>query len=259
MRPRQSCIVQALNALTPVSPFIAPPYSFICPLSEEDDEGWESIEDAPVEADAGEDIPKVPGDIVDDDDGLVVQRVECIPCPPVPSPAEVARHNLTHLPYRAWCKFCLAARRQNSQHRSKNPSSQRTCPLLCADYAQVRDCQDRELATLLVGRLYPAKSIFATVCDQKGADEFVIQRLAVFIRDSGYRKIVYKSDQEASIKLAFEQAFRLSCREGAYHNPHLEQFVPENSAVDSYQSKSASVPSAVKSSPWTTTVISRVL
>ena len=110
-------------------------------------------------------------------------------------------------------------------------------PLLCADYAQTRDCQDKELATLSVGRLYPAKAVFATVCDQQGADEHVIQRLAVFIRDSGYRKIVYKSDQEASIKLAFEQAFRLSCREGIYHNPHLERFVPENSAVGESQSK----------------------
>ena len=152
MKLRQSCIVRALNALTPVSPFIPQPYSFLCPLREEEEDiGWQSIEDAPIDVDAGEDIPKVPDDIVDESE--VVQRVECIPCPPVPSPAEVARHNLTHLPYRAWCKHCLAARRQNSQHRSKTPSSQRTCPLLCADYAQVRDCQDQELATLLVGRL----------------------------------------------------------------------------------------------------------
>ena len=35
-----------------------------------------------------------------------------------PSPAEVATHNLTHLPYRRWCKWCVMARGPNLPHRS---------------------------------------------------------------------------------------------------------------------------------------------
>ena len=67
-------------------------------------------------------------------------------------------------------------------------------PLFCADYCFVRDNQDKELATILVARLYPAKAILATVCPHKGVDEQVVARMASFITDSGYRSIVYRSD-----------------------------------------------------------------
>ena len=72
-------------------------------------------------------------------------------------------------------------------------------------------------------------------CDQKGADDYVITRLAQFIRNSGYSHIVYKSDQEA-IPAMFEEAFRRSHRQGSCYNPKLRQFVPESSAVGESQS-----------------------
>ena len=55
----------------------------------------------------------------------------------VPSPAEVARHNLTHLPYKRWCKFCVAARCPNVPHVRLPPFS-RKHPLLVLDYSVVR-------------------------------------------------------------------------------------------------------------------------
>ena len=55
----------------------------------------------------------------------------------VPTAAEVARHNLTHLPYRRWCIWCVAARRGNVPHRSLPPYS-RSIPLLVFDYCFVK-------------------------------------------------------------------------------------------------------------------------
>ena len=142
----------------------------------------------------------------------------------------MALHDLAHLPYRSWCPHCVRARRQCSQHRSKSASFQRKVPLLVADYAQIRDSHDEELATLLIGRIYPAKALFAVVCDQKGVDDYVITRIAQFLRDSGYRHVVYKSDQERSIRAMFAEAFRRSGQQGgSCHNPRLTQFVPEAS------------------------------
>ena len=46
--------------------------------------------------------------------------------------AEVALHNLTHLPYRKWCRWCVAARRPNTPHLGLQPLS-RILPLLCID------------------------------------------------------------------------------------------------------------------------------
>ena len=60
--------------------------------------------------------------------------------------------------------------------------------------------------------------------------------MAAFIRESGYKKIVYRSDQEASIRAIFEAAFKKADREGELFNPELDQMVPESSAVGESQS-----------------------
>ena len=35
-----------------------------------------------------------------------------------PTPAEVAHHELTHIPFRDWCVHCMKGRGQSNQHRS---------------------------------------------------------------------------------------------------------------------------------------------
>ena len=206
----------------------------MCPLCEDD--GWEQIGDSHIVADRADIVPGEPSDIIDEEDASVIQPGEGMPEPYVPTSAQVAQHNLTHLPYRSWCKWCVMARRPNSQHRSKHPSFQRNTPLLVADYCQIRDSREEDLATVLVARLYPAKAILGVVCDNKGVDEMVIARLASFIKDSGYSKIVYKSDQERALRAMLEESFRRSGRTGECYNPTLQQFVPEASAVGESQS-----------------------
>ena len=78
-----------------------------------------------------------------DDEGELVQPGKPLPEPCEPSAKERASHNLTHLPYRGWCEHCVSARRPNPHHGAKSPSSQRTIPLLVADYCHVRDNQLR--------------------------------------------------------------------------------------------------------------------
>ena len=202
-----------------------------CPISPIDD-GWETIGDAPVIAEGAELRNGEPADIVHADEVEVIQPGRPLPEPRVPSKSEVAIHNLTHLPYRSWCPHCVRARRPNTQHRSKSVDSQRSVPLLVADYCYVKDIHDETISTLLVARLYPARALMATVCEKKGPeDEHSVARLALFIKESGYKKIVYRSDQEPSIRAIFEAAFKKACREGELYNPALDQMVPESSAV----------------------------
>ena len=40
-----------------------------------------------------------------------------LPSPKSPSLRELELHNLTHLPYAAWCPYCVSGRRPNSHHR----------------------------------------------------------------------------------------------------------------------------------------------
>ena len=38
-----------------------------------------------------------------------------------PSASEIAKHSLTHLPYRRWCRWCTRARMPNFPHRTLPP------------------------------------------------------------------------------------------------------------------------------------------
>ena len=154
--------------------------TLVCPISpslpgEPPDPSWDSPRDADVleaqqvvdifEAEDKDDVAEA----TDDDDA---QMVRGIPPPPEPSPAEVAKHNINHFPYRSWCRHCLAGRRPNSHHRSSGPKRARNIPLLCSDYGFVKDPADDEMTALFVGRLYlphsTATPTMASVCDQQG-------------------------------------------------------------------------------------------
>ena len=120
-------------------------------------------------------------------------------------PSEIRAYYATHVPFRSWCPHCVRGRRPNQQHRSQSGPDRRI-PLFCADYCFVRDSADPALETVLAGRLYPSRSVFATVCDSKGVDEPAVLRLSNFLRESGVSKLVYKTDQESAIKVMIEEA-----------------------------------------------------
>ena len=86
---------------------------------------------------------------------------------------EIEEYNCLHWPFRSWCPHCVAGRRPNAQHRRQLDAS-RKIPLFCADYCYVRDEHDEDLLTVMVGKLYPSKALFASACDVKGPDDAVV-------------------------------------------------------------------------------------
>ena len=221
----------------------------ICPLSPFDkpdsaaDEGWSKLEDVPIQLEpssaqaASEEV--VSGDAVEAVDEEEAQMPRGMPEPFEPKPEEIARHTLTHYPYRSWCPHCVASRKPNAHHRSTKRSAGRRIPLFCADYCFVKDSHDAEMATVLAGRIYPTCQVLATVCDAKGVqDEMAIARLTTFVKETGFAKLVYKSDQENAITAMIEAAIRHAGRTGVPEDeetfdPGLYQAVAEVSAVGS--------------------------
>ena len=80
----------------------------------------------------------------------IVGRDDSVPPPPLPAgmprplrapkaptAAERERHSLTHLPYAAWCPYCIAGKRPNSPHRRVKTSS--SLPMLSGDYGSFGD------------------------------------------------------------------------------------------------------------------------
>ena len=59
----------------------------------------------------------------------------------------------------------------------------RPVPLIVADYAFVRDHEDKELAKLLVVKVEPSNLLLCIVVDQKGNDETTISTRSSFQGD----------------------------------------------------------------------------
>ena len=91
----------------------AAPISPLADFSAED-EGWDNIEDASIGA--AEPTPRVveDDDLVSAGDNVEAQVPRSVPAPNEPSADQIAKHNLTHYPYRSWCPHCLASRRPNA-------------------------------------------------------------------------------------------------------------------------------------------------
>ena len=185
-------------------------FDLVCPVrprrdnaeTEQDAEGWENIRDGPVEALEGAEVERIgDDDEVELETGNCARRPRGLPEPFSPSAAERARHNLTHWPYRSWCEHCVRSRRPNSRHHFSPSSSERTVPVLVADYCYLRDSRDEDLAEVFVGRLYPSRMTIAMVVREKGAgDDDAVEMLSKFLIECGVTKLVYKSDQESSLK-----------------------------------------------------------
>ena len=150
----------------------------------------------------------------------------------IPTAAEVARHNLTHMPYRSWCRICVACCKPNTPHRSLPPFSRRL-PLVCLDYCFIRDSVDHDLLTFCVVRVYPYRAIAAIPCQVKGDNDYGTARLASFIYACGLPRLTYRCDQESALNTMIQGALNRLNIDGTFAGG-----VPENSAVGESQSNS---------------------
>ena len=113
------------------------------------------------------------------------------------------------------------------------------CPHLCPTTVLLRDSDSQDTLTVLCGRLYPSRALFATVCDHKGVhDEHAVQRLCQILRASGATGIVYKSDQDNAVAAVIREPLRLSQTPGDPNHGELVRAVPEVSAVGQSASNS---------------------
>lgn len=71
-----------------------------------------------------------------------------------PTAQEVARDNLTRLPYSTWCSWCVMSRKPKPKHR-RSHVAKRDVPIRVGDCAFARISADEELLTIFVGRRYP--------------------------------------------------------------------------------------------------------
>ena len=110
------------------------------------------------------------------------------------------------------------------------PPFSRASPLLVLDYCFVKHAGDDHFLTVLVGRSYPSRAIFASPCSQKGADPYTTRRLASFLRSCGMSHFSFMSDQEGAVRTMVDEAVHITRGRGEWVGA-----VPENSDVGESQ------------------------
>ena len=123
-----------------------------------------------------------------------------------PTLAEREEHARTHIPYRSWCRHCVAARASNPAHGGRKfttavEDDKDMKQVNYFDYCFMQDQSGVESATILVSKDRATRLVSAHVVPMSGAVlDWVIQQCARDLERLGYcGQITLKSDQELAI------------------------------------------------------------
>ena len=131
-------------------------------------------------------------------------------------PADVvARHNLTHVPYAAWCKCCVQASGRENAHRGREYGYVRPgVPTVCIDYKS----GSREEQGLIIGKDQSSRCVFARHYECKGSeDRWIVKEVRKEIAKLGHSRITLKGDDEPSFVAVME-----SVKDLRAHATHIE-------------------------------------
>ncbi len=142
------------------------------------------------------------GKIVHDE----VRKPVIMRTPRQPTKEEVDTHNITHIPYRDWCPFCVLGCGCNRHHAKVGGEAamRDTCPNIAFDYWFLND-EDRkqEQNPLIMMKDSNTEAMWAVPCGKKGSvgQEWVMKVLNNELESWGHanNKVIFKSDQEFSI------------------------------------------------------------
>ena len=125
--------------------------------------------------------------------------------PDAPTAQQRAEHNVNHLPYRAWCTWCVQGKAPNCAHRRVNRSEEAvdlSIPRVSMDYMFISNTATDKMTPILVVKDWRNKAIFAHAVPRKGGgDKWIVKRLVEDLDGLGYggMKISIRSDQEVGI------------------------------------------------------------
>ena len=147
---------------------------------------------------------------VDTEDELGERKTKKMQDPKMPTKTEIEEHNLTHLPFRSWCRHCVRGRGKELPHKRVGEHGE--MPELHVDMCFLGEEKDpHNTITVLVGRERSTRMTMATVVPAKSARSFTSRRLVAFMKEVGilHGDLLVKSDQEPAVKAILSDAGRV--------------------------------------------------
>jgi hypothetical protein len=153
--------------------------------------------------------------------------------PTEPSPQERAEHELTHLPFRNWCRHCCRGRGVEMAHR-KTDGAEKRLPEIHFDFCFLGDEKGRKLEVgetlpVLVVREVHSKMVLSAGTPSKSTGNFIARRCLAFLREIGCEScdVIVKSDNEPAITSIISEVGRMRAATGG------GKWIVENSPVGS--------------------------
>ena len=118
--------------------------------------------------------------------------------PRQPSQQEKEEHEMTHLPFRSWCKHCIMGRGRE-EDCFKSMEQERQVPEVHLDYMFMGDEKEEKTLAFLVARERETGAVLSTVVPRKTMGEWICRRLMAWLREMELDSvdIIVKSDTPA--------------------------------------------------------------
>ena len=154
------------------------------------------------------------------------------PDPRLPNSAEIEKHNMTHLPYRCWCRHCVRGRAKEMAHMASKGDAG-DIPEVHFDFCFPGGEEPGTYLTILVGRIRHTRMTMSSVMPSKSTGEFIAKRVIAFLRECGIHQtgIIVKCDQEAALSSIMDKVREIQVANGV-----MTPIIPEYSPVGSKQS-----------------------
>ena len=171
------------------------------------------------------------GDVVlsdDDEPEAGVRKTLKMIDPQRPREEDVEEHQLTHLPFRNWCRHCICGRGREMPHRKAEAETGMTEMYL--DFAFMGDAENPgRTVPMLVVRERSTKMTMAAAVPSKSTGTYIARRVVAFFKEVGCESgdMIVKSDQEAAIVSIVRAAGRVRAATGT------GKYITENSPVHS--------------------------
>ena len=124
-------------------------------------------------------------------------RARTLTNPRTPSKAERDRHVVSHIPFRDWCRHCVAGRGAERWHQ-KHPAHADEHPLVCTDCGSLSG----DAAPILVAKDRRTGTISALLVERNGAaDPRAVEKLAEWVDARGPPQVITRSDGDPAVML----------------------------------------------------------